>query len=65
MIKKFAHNPNLSWEENYRALEKHHIEETTELYDKIKKLKLSEGMRSAEDFGVKWEVPFDPDPGSD
>lgn len=37
-IKKYVMNENLSWEERYKQLEKHHEEETKFLIDKIREL---------------------------
>ena len=35
-IKKYRDDENLSWEERYKKLEKHHIEETNFLIGKIR-----------------------------
>lgn len=37
-VKQFKFDPQKSWEENYKELERHHIEETTFLIDKVKEL---------------------------
>ncbi len=37
-VKRFKFDPNKSWEENYKALESHHVEETTFLINKVKEL---------------------------
>lgn len=37
-VKQFKFDPKKSWEENYKTLEKHHVEETNFLIDKIKEL---------------------------
>lgn len=37
-VKNFKFDPEKSWEENYKALEKHHIEETSFLIAKIREL---------------------------
>jgi hypothetical protein len=37
-VKKYSMNEELSWEERYKELEKHHIEETTFLIEKIREL---------------------------
>lgn len=37
-IKKYVDDNTLSWEERYKKLEAHHIEETTELLKQIKYL---------------------------
>lgn len=37
-VKQFRFDPEKSWEENFRALEAHHIEETTFLIEEIRKL---------------------------
>jgi hypothetical protein len=37
-VKKHKFEPDASWEENYRDLEKHHIEETQFLIDEVRKL---------------------------
>jgi hypothetical protein len=37
-VKRFHDDPNKSWEERYRALEQHHLEETTFLIDKVREL---------------------------
>lgn len=37
-VKQFKFDPNKSWEENYKALEKHHIEETTFLIEMVRQL---------------------------
>ena len=36
MVKKYEMNESLSWKKRYKELEAHHIEETTELYEKLK-----------------------------
>ncbi len=38
-VKTFSYDPYSSCEINYQNLEKHHIEETTVLYKKLKKLR--------------------------
>jgi hypothetical protein len=37
-VKRFHDDPNLSWENRYRALERHHLEETTFLIEKVREL---------------------------
>ena len=37
-VKRFHDDPTRSWEERYHALEKHHLEETTFLIDKVREL---------------------------
>jgi hypothetical protein len=37
-VKKYVDNESLSWEERYRKLEEHHIEETTFLINKIREI---------------------------
>jgi len=37
-VKKFVDDESLSWEERFKALEKHHIEETTFLINKIREI---------------------------
>lgn len=37
-VKNFKFDPTKSWEENYKALEKHHNEETMFLIEEIRKL---------------------------
>lgn len=37
-VKQHKYNPDKSWEENYRDLERHHFQETTFLIDKIREL---------------------------
>ncbi len=37
-VKHFRFDPVKSWEENFRALEKHHIEETSFLIEEVRKL---------------------------
>jgi hypothetical protein len=37
-VKQYQMNEQLSWEERYRELEKHHIEETTFLIDKLREI---------------------------
>jgi len=37
-VKKYSMDESLSWEERYKQLEQHHIEETTFLIDEIRKL---------------------------
>jgi hypothetical protein len=39
-------NPEKSWEENYRDLEKHHVEETTFLIEEIRKLASKTGEQA-------------------
>jgi hypothetical protein len=42
-VKKHEYDPNKSWEENYRDLERHHIEEVTWLIERLKKIE--EGLQ--------------------
>ncbi len=37
-VKHFKFDPNKSWEENFKALEQHHVEETIFLIDEVRKL---------------------------
>jgi hypothetical protein len=37
-VKRYVMDESLSWEERYRQLEAHHVEETTFLFDEIRKL---------------------------
>ena len=37
-VKPYKMNMELSWEESYRELEKHHIEETNFIIDKVREL---------------------------
>ena len=37
-VKNFKFDPDKSWEENYKELENHHIEETTFLINEIRNL---------------------------
>ena len=37
-VPKYADNPSLSWEDRFRMLETHHIEETTFLIEKIREI---------------------------
>lgn len=37
-VKKYKDDDTLSWEERYKLLEQHHIEETNFLIDKIRKI---------------------------
>ena len=37
-VKKFVDDQSLSWEERYKRLEKHHLEETNFLIDKIREV---------------------------
>jgi hypothetical protein len=37
-VKHHKVDPNKSWEENYKDLEKHHVEETTFLIEKVREL---------------------------
>ncbi|MEP5341442.1 MAG: hypothetical protein ABJQ50_17145 [Algibacter sp.] len=37
-VKRYIDDENLSWEERYNKLEKHHIEETSFLIDKIREI---------------------------
>ena len=37
-VKKYVDDESLSWEERYNKLEKHHLEETSFLIDKIREL---------------------------
>lgn len=39
--KKYVMDESLSWEERYKQLEAHHIEETTELIEKIRCLRIT------------------------
>jgi len=36
VVKKYQMDPNASWEERYKQLEAHHIEETEHLYKALK-----------------------------
>jgi len=40
-VKKFVDNESLTWEERYRLLEKHHMEETKFLIEKIREIVVS------------------------
>jgi hypothetical protein len=37
-VKQFKFDPAKSWEENFKGLEQHHIEETTFLINKVREL---------------------------
>lgn len=37
-VKKFVDNESLTWEERFKALEEHHIEETRFLINKIREI---------------------------
>lgn len=37
-VKKYEDNPKLTWEERYKVLEKHHLEETQFLINKIRSI---------------------------
>lgn len=37
-VKKYVDDQSLSWEERYKRLEKHHLEETNFLIDKIREV---------------------------
>jgi hypothetical protein len=37
-VKKYKDDVSLTWEERYRKLEEHHIEETSFLIDKIREI---------------------------
>jgi hypothetical protein len=37
-VKKYKDDASLTWEERYRKLEEHHIEETSFLIDKIREI---------------------------
>jgi hypothetical protein len=37
-VKRYAMDPAKSWEERYRELEVHHLEETTFLIEKVREL---------------------------
>lgn len=37
-VKKYKIDESKSWEENYKELDKHHIEETTFLINKVREL---------------------------
>lgn len=39
-IKKYIDDPSLTWEERYKVLEAHHLEETTFLIKRIEELEL-------------------------
>jgi len=43
-VKRYKMDESLSWEERYKQLEQHHIEETTFLIDEIRKLDKSKGI---------------------
>ena len=40
-VKKFVDNESLTWEERYGLLEKHHMEETKFLIEKIREIVVS------------------------
>jgi hypothetical protein len=42
---RHKYDPQKSWEDNYRDLEKHHIEETTFLINEIRKLAKEHGKQ--------------------
>ncbi len=46
-VKKHKDDPSKTWEERYRALEEHHIQETTFLIDEVRKLaaEMDEALR--------------------
>ena len=37
-VPRYQDNPNLSWEERYQRLEKHHLAETVFLIEEVRKL---------------------------
>lgn len=37
-VKSFKFDPNKTWEENYKGLEKHHVEETTFLIETVRQV---------------------------
>ena len=37
-VKRYVDDESLSWEERYRRLEKHHLEETSFLIDKVREI---------------------------
>lgn len=37
-VKKYMPNPDETWEERYKNLEKHHLEETQFLIDKVREI---------------------------
>lgn len=37
-VKRFQFDPAKSWEENFKSLEQHHLEETAFLIDEVRKL---------------------------
>jgi hypothetical protein len=37
-VKKYVDDTNLSWEERYKRLEQHHVEETTFLINKVREI---------------------------
>lgn len=37
-VKRHVDDPSKSWEERFRALEEHHVKETTFLVDEVRKL---------------------------
>ena len=43
-VKKYKMDESLSWEERYRQLEQHHIEETTFLIEEVRKVAGRENM---------------------
>ena len=57
MVKKYVMDESKSWEQRYQDLERHHIEETTELYNKVQDLKMK--VRDLED---RLNNHTDPDP---
>jgi hypothetical protein len=37
-VKRHTHDPDKSWEDNYRDLDRHHVAETSFLIDEVRKL---------------------------
>ena len=46
-VRQHKFDPAKSWEENYRDLEKHHVEETTFLIEEVRKL-AAQNQRTAD-----------------
>ncbi len=56
-VKKFTDNKDLSWEERFKLLEKHHVEETKFLIDKIRSILSDPPMEI--DFEHDEDFPMD------
>jgi hypothetical protein len=56
-VKRYSHDPNLSWEESYRKLDEHHQQETSFLIEEVRKLAAIVDERDEEIRRLKEQNP--------